>query len=217
MSTRLLVLAGLLACLPCAVRAAGASTPFKTAYPSSFVLGNGAVLVTSADPARPNLAAESIQHKYANLITSPDYVQVPVPASSGLYVAPINRVTARYSFVFSDSQNHNASWTLEVHANSGGTYHKVGTLTLKTRFIHVLPGADSEFLPAPPGTAETALQRWWEEASAILTEDVPAGCNIRLRKGTSDFASNYFIDAIDLERAPAATTKPAGAVDITTY
>ncbi len=217
MHTRFVILAGLLACLPCAAHAAGASTPFKTAYPSTFTLGNGAALVTAADAARPNLWNESIQHKYAKLTTSPDYVQVPVPASSGLYVAPINRVTVRYSFLFSDSQNHTGSWTLEVHANSGGTYHKVGTLTLQTRFIHVLPGADSEFLPAPPGSAETALQRWWEEATAVLTEDVPSGCNVRVRKGTSDLAANYFIDAIDLERAPAATTKPAGAVDITTY
>ena len=211
------LVAGLIICLPCAARAAGASTPFRTVYPSNFVLGNGAALVTSAESARPNLWKESIEHKYAKLTTSPDYVQVPVPATSGLYVAPINRVTVRYSFKFSDSQNHNASWTLEVHANNGGTYHKVGTLTLKTRFIHVLEGTNSQFLPAPAGSAETELQRWWEEATAVLTEEVPADCNIRVRKGANDLASVYYIDAIDLERAPSALTKPAGAFDITAY
>ena len=197
--------------------AAGAATPFRSFYPSQFTYANGATHITTPDAARPNLITESIQHGYARLAATTDYVQVPVPASSGSYVAPINRVLVRYSVKFSDSQNHNAAWTLEVHANSGGSYHKVGTLTLKTRFIHVTEGTDSQFLPAPAGTSETVLQRWWEEATAVLTEEVPANCNIRVRKGTNDLASNYFIDAIDLERAPGATTKPAGAIDITTY
>lgn len=217
MTTRIVLLVGALACLPRILSAAGANTPFKTYYPQQFVLGNGATLVTAVDPARPNLWKESIYHQYAKLTTSPDYVQVPVPASSGSYVAPINRVTVRYSVRFSDSQNHNASWTLEVHANNGGTYHKVGTLTLKTRFIHVTEGTDSQFLPAPAGTSETVLQRWWEEATAVLTEEVPANCNIRVRKGVNDLASNYFIDAIDLERAPSPTTMPSGAIDITAH
>lgn len=217
MRSLLLTFGVILAGLPSLAFAAGASVPFKTFYPSNFVLGNGATLITTTDAARPNLRAESIEHAYARLSNTPDYVQVTVPASSGLYVAPINRVTVRYSVRFADSQNHNGSWTLSIHANNGGTYHKVGTLTLKTRFIHVLEGANSEFRPAPAGTSETLLKRWWEEATAVLTEEVPSGCGLRLRVDSTDLATDYFIDAIDLERAPSPAAKPTGAVDITAH
>lgn len=190
------------------LQAAGTTdTPFKTFLSSSFVLGNGATRETAADPARPNLRAESIQHAYAVLSNTPDYVQVTVPPSGGSYTAPVNRIIVRYSVRFSDSQNHNGSWTLSVHANSGGSYHKVGSLTLKTKYIHAVAGPENTFLPASPGTAETSLQRWWEEATAVLTEDIPSGGNVRIRMDATDLAADYYIDAIDLERAPSPTSR----------
>lgn len=208
----------LLLAIPCLAHAAGTTQmPFVSFFADDFSTGNGASIVT-ADATRPNLVLESIQHKYAKLDAQLDYVEITVPSSTAYFTAPINRVTVRYSVKFNYGGNHGSSWTLAIFADSGGTFHKVGTLTLSAKYIHALAGPpDNLFQPAPNPTAESALQRWWEEASATLTENVPAGSKIRIRKSPGDLADDYYIDAIDLEQAPAPLIMPNGAKNIVDY
>ncbi|WP_394619706.1 carbohydrate-binding protein [Lentzea sp. JNUCC 0626] len=173
-----------------ALDARGATVPFTT-----YEAESGTTTGTKITPTRTYTteAAEASGRSAVKLTGTGQHVQITL-------TKPANALTVRASIP------DGTTAPLAVHA--GGT--KVADLTLTSKYSWMYGGYP--FAESPGGARP---HRYFDDARVLLPQTYPAGTVIRLIKETT--ASAYItVDLVDAEIA-AATTAPAGYVDVRTH
>ncbi|MFD4522362.1 right-handed parallel beta-helix repeat-containing protein [Streptomyces sp. NPDC058470] len=200
--------AAVTAAVPAAVTAAGATTPFTSYEGEAGGLAGGAtrVSVTAAPTTKYSSAAlEASGHSYAHLGATGQSVQWTNNTGK-----PISYVNVRASIPDSASGG-GITATLDLYVD--GVFRQVLNLNSKQTWIYEGTTYNSSDDQNP---AHGSPRVFWDESDAFVTgTPIAAGGTLMLKKGSTNTASSYDIDVIDVENPPAPIAQPANSISIT--
>lgn len=189
-----LVLLAIVSVAPATLPAQGAFTPFQTYYlespANSRTLGGSAVVVTTDVTGNSYMRSETTRHAYISLGSTGDSVSFTAAQEA-------DSLVVRYSLPYTVGENHNTTYTLSVWVNGV----QQPSLTTSLYYIHSDQGSTNSFAPATT-TALADVRRWWEEAVLTLSSPIMPGDTVTLEKTSSDTATEYDLDTVDLEMRP---------------
>jgi hypothetical protein len=186
---------------------AGATTPFTTYQAPEAVLGGGAsaVSLTSAPTSKYDTAqGEATGHAYVQLTGTGQSVQWTNNTGQ-----PINFVNVRASIPDS-SGGGGITATLDLYVN--GTFRQA--IAMNSRQTWEYEGTSYNGTDQNPADANP--RDFWDDFHATVTgAAIPAGATFSLQRDSSNTASFYWINSIDLWNAPAPAAQPANSISIT--
>ncbi|MCW2935270.1 MAG: coagulation factor 5/8 type domain protein [Actinomycetia bacterium] len=187
---------------------AGATTPFSTYQAPEGSLGGGASVVslTSAPASQfDSPQGEATGHAYVQLTGTGQSVQWTNNTGQ-----PISFINVRASIPDS-SGGGGITATLDLYVN--GVFRQA--LNLNSIQSWLYQGAGN--LPNDSQSPSVGNPRdFWDEFHAFVSgAPIPAGATFSLQKDSSNTASFYWINSIDLWNAPAPAAQPANSISIT--
>lgn len=191
-----------------AAAAVGATTPFTSYEAESGALGGGASVVslTSAPTTQYSSAAlEASGHAYVHLSGTGQSVQWTNNTGQ-----PISFVNVRYSMPDTSSGGGTTS-TLDLYVN--GTFRQA--LNVNSRQTWLYEG-NNNYNGNDQNPADGDPRVFWDETHAFVTgTPIAAGSTFSIVKDSSNSASYYDVDVIDVENPPAPIAQPANSISIT--
>lgn len=174
----------------------GAAAPFVE-YEAEVMETNGAVI----GPTRTftEVASEASGRKAVRLSKVGDQVKF-----QNLY--PSNSIVVRYSI----PDGGNDYWaTLGVYVNDVLRTR----LSMTSRYSWTYGDHDHFNQPDQNNPGLGTPHHFFDESRALIG-DIPVGASVVLRKDAEDTASEYVIDLVDMEEAPAPLQKPSGYLSL---
>ncbi|WP_328916154.1 MULTISPECIES: carbohydrate-binding protein [unclassified Streptomyces] len=188
---------------------AGADTPFTTYEAEAGTLGGGAgtVALTSAPTTQYSSAAlEASGHAYVHLGATGQSVQWTNNTGQ-----PISFVNVRASIPDS-SAGGGITGTLDLYVN--GTFRQA--LNLNSKQTWVYEGSNNYNNSDDQIPSDGSPRVFFDEAHTFVTgTPIAPGSTFSLQKDSSNGASFYDVDAIDVENPPAPIAQPANSISIT--
>lgn len=187
------------------VNSIGASMPYTRYDSETATLGGGAVIATSNDFARSNVASQASKQSYVRLPDNGAYAEWTMGTTG-------NGVTMR--FTMPDTSNGmGQSGSLDVYVN--GT--KVKTVDLTSYFMwqyfpNSAAGWDGKPEDSPTGTGCFAF----DEVHFKLDTSLKPGDKIRIQSSGAN-GLEYGVDFIETEETGAAIAQPANSLSITDF
>jgi hypothetical protein len=187
---------------------AGAATPFATYQAPEGQLGGGASVVslTSAPTTQyDSPQGEASGHAYVQLTGSGQSVQWTNDTGQ-----PISFINVRASIPDSSSGSGQTA-TLDLYVN--GTFRQALDLNSVQSWEYE---GDNNYNGTDQNPADGNPRDFWDEFHAFVSGSaIPAGATFSLQKDSSNSASFYWINSIDLWNAPAPAAQPANSISIT--
>jgi hypothetical protein len=182
--------------LPAARGFSGAAVPWTT-YEAEDMATSGTVLGPQYAPYL--VTSESSGRKCVRLAAVGDYVEFAAQASA-------NALVVRYS-VPDTADGAGTNYTLSLYTN--GVLATKLPLTSKYSWLY---GS----YPFTNNPAAGSPRNFYDE---VRTNGfaIQAGDLVRLQKDSSDVATNYIIDLVDLENVPAPLPAPGNSLSVTSY
>jgi hypothetical protein len=174
----------------------GATVPWTT-YEAENMTNNGTILGPSY--AGNNVASESSGRQCVQLSATGQYVQFTAQSNA-------NAIVVRYS-VPDTTNGVGADYTFSLYKN--GSF--VGKLAVSSKYSW-LYGA----YPFNNTPSSGSPRNFYDEVRTNGLS-ISAGDVLRLQKDSTDTATNYVIDLVDLENVPAAISQPGGSASIKSY
>jgi hypothetical protein len=194
--------------VPAAITEAGATTPFSSYEGEAGTLGGGATAVSlTAAPTTQYSSAtlEASGHGYAHLSATNQSVQWTNNTGQ-----PISYVNLRASIPDSPSGG-GITATLDLYVD--GTFRQTLNLNSKQTWVYEGTGYNGSDDQNP---ADGDPRVFFDESHAFITgTPIAAGSTLQLRKGSTNTASYYDIDVLDVENPPAPIAQPANSISIT--
>ncbi|WP_329454039.1 discoidin domain-containing protein [Streptomyces sp. NBC_01497] len=194
---------------PAASAAVGATTPFSTYEAEAGSVGGGAAVtsLTSAPTTQYSSAAlEASGHGYVHLGGTGQSV-----GWTNATGQPISFLNVRASIPDSASGG-GVTGTLDLYVN--GVFRQA--LDLNSRQTWVYEGGDNYNTSDDQNPGDGDPRVFWDESHTFVAgAPIPPGATFSLRKDSSNSASFYDVDAIDVENPPAPQTQPANSISIT--
>ena len=107
------------------------------------------------------------------------------------------------------------TFTLDLYVN--GIFRQAVTLTSAQTWLYQ-PASYGFYWSPIPTTADPDPHVFWDEAHTFITgAAIAPGSTIMLKQDSTNTASFYWLDCIDLEAPPAALSQPSGALSIASY
>lgn len=188
---------------------AGADTPFTTYEAEAGTLGGGAgaVSLTSAPTTQFSSAAlEASGHAYVHLGATGQSVQWTNNTGQ-----PISFVNVRASIPDS-SAGGGITGTLDLYVN--GTFRQALNLNSKQTWVYESANNYNNSDDQIPSDGSPRV--FFDEAHTFVTgTPIAPGSTFSLQKDSSNGASFYDVDAIDVENPPAPIAQPANSISIT--
>jgi hypothetical protein len=187
----------------------GATVPFIQYEAEAGALAGGATVVSLPTPlVLPIPASPALE------ASGKAYVQL---TGTGQSVAWTNNtgqnITAfniRYC-VPSTSDGNGATYTLDLYVN--GTFRQTVSMNSSQTWVYTNGTGWGRTSAVGSGPYD-----FFDEVHAFITgAPVASGSTITLQQDSTNTASFYYIDLIDLETPPAALTQPANSLSIVTY
>jgi hypothetical protein len=187
---------------------AGATTPFVTYQAPEGSLGGGASVVslTSAPTSQyDSPQGEASGHAYVQLTGTGQSVQWTNQTGQ-----PINFINVRATIPDSASGGGTTA-TLDLYVN--GVFRQA--LNMNSIQSWEYEGNDN-YQGSDENAADGDPRDFWDEFHAPISgAAIPAGATFSLQKDSSNSASFYWINSIDLWNAPAPAAQPANSISIT--
>jgi uncharacterized repeat protein (TIGR01451 family) len=182
----------------------GAAVPYVS-YEAEAARYQGTLLET--DPLRTfghtNFATESSGRKSVRMNSTGQFVEFTSTNAS-------NSIVVRNSIP--DAPNGGGiEATISLYVND--TFAQKVTLSSRNSWLYGTTD-DTESLSNTP---QANARRLFDESHALLSQSYPAGTRFKLQRDSSDTASFYIIDLVDLEQVAAPASQPAGCTSITAY
>ena len=188
---------------------AGATTPFTTYQAPEGQLGGGASVVSltsSPTSEYDSPQGEASGHAYVQLTQTGQSVQWTNDTG-----APISFINVRASIPDSSSGSGQTA-TLDLYVN--GTFRQA--LSLNSMQSWEYEGGSGNYNGSDENPADGDPRNFWDEFHAFVTgAAIPAGATFSLEKDSSNTASFYWVNSIDLWNAPAPAAQPANSISIT--
>ena len=188
---------------------AGATTPFTTYQAPEGQLGGGASVVslTSAPTSEyDSPQGEASGHAYVQLTQTGQSVQWTNDTG-----APINFVNVRASIPDSSTGTGETA-TLDLYVN--GTFRQA--ISMNSMQSWEYEGGSGNYNGSDENPADGDPRAFWDDFHASVTgAAIPAGATFSLEKDSSNSASFYWVNSIDLWNAPAPAAQPANSISIT--
>jgi hypothetical protein len=182
----------------------GAAVPWVS-YEAEAASHNGTLLV--ADPLRTfahtNFATESSGRQSVRLNSTGQFVEFTS-------THPANSIVVRNSIPDS-AGGGGIQATISLYIN--GTFLQKITLSSRHSWLYGITDGTDALSNSPSPDA----RRLFDESHALLSTSYPSGTRWRLQRDSTDTASFYVIDFIDLEQVAPALSMPAGCTSITSY
>jgi hypothetical protein len=193
---RVLGILALVIPLSSAKASGGATVPWTT-YEAEDMVTTGTIL---GPQYAPNLvASESSGRKCVQLDAVSDYVQFTALAGA-------NAVVVRYS-VPDTADGAGTNYTLSLYTN--GVFASKLDMTSKYSWLYgSYPFVNSPVAGSP--------RNFYDEVRAAGL-GIKAGDLVRLQKDSTDAASNYVLDLVELESVAAPLTPPVNSLSIVSY
>ena len=191
-----------------AASGAGATTPFTSYEAEAGTLGGGASVVslTSAPASQYSSAAlEASGHAYVQLTGPGQSVQWTNTTGQ-----PISFINVRESIP--DAPNGGGiTATLDLYVN--GAFRQALNLNSKQSWMYE---GDNNYNGSDQNPADGDPRVFFDESHTFVTGTAIApGSTFSLVKDSSNTATFYDIDVVDVENPPAAATEPANSISIT--
>jgi Carbohydrate binding module (family 6)/F5/8 type C domain/Abnormal spindle-like microcephaly-assoc'd, ASPM-SPD-2-Hydin/Right handed beta helix region len=194
---------------PSAVGAAGATTPFTSYEAEAGSLGGGAstVSLTSAPTTQYSSAVlEASGHAYVHLSGTGQSVQWTNNTSQA-----ISFINVRASIPDSASGG-GITATLDLYVD--GAFRQ--TLNLNSKQTWVYEGNNHYNGSDDQNPADGDPRVFWDDSHTFVTgTPIAPGSTFSLKQDSSNTASFYDIDVIDVENPPAPLAQPANSISIT--
>jgi hypothetical protein len=190
--------------------AVGATVPFTSVEGESGYLGNGATVVflTSA-PTNPysSPALEASGHAYVQLTNTGQYVQWT--NNSGQSITAINL----RSCIPDAPAGGGITSTIDLYVN--GVFRQAFAVNSLQNYCYKGTNYNGQIDKNP---ADGDPRDFWNDTHAFIVGPPAApGDTIRFQMDSSNTASFYYIDVVDMEAPPPALTSPDGALSITSF
>jgi hypothetical protein len=190
-----------------AATTAGATLPFTTYEAEAGTLAGGASTVALTAPPTTQYSSAALEasgHAYVQLTATGQSVQWT--NNTG---APISFINVRAS-IPDASGGGGQTATLDLYVN--GTLRQV--LNLNSRQSWMYEGTNYNGSDQNPADGDPRV--FWDEFHTFITgTPIAAGSTLSLKRDSSNTATFYDIDSIDVENPPAALTQPANSISIT--
>ena len=187
---------------------AGATTPFATYWAPAGTLGGGASVVslTSAPTSQyDSPEGEAAGHAYVQLTGTGQSVQWTNDTGQ-----PISFVNVRASIPDS-AGGGGITATLDLYVN--GTFRQALNLNSIQSWQYE---GNNNYSGSDQNPADGNPRDFWDEFHAFVNgSPIPAGATFSLQKDSSNTASFYWINSVDLWNAPAPLAQPANSISIT--
>jgi Carbohydrate binding module (family 6)/Ricin-type beta-trefoil lectin domain-like/Right handed beta helix region len=191
-----------------AAGAAGATTPFAGYEAEAGTLGGGASTVSLTSPPATQYSSAALEasgHAYVHLSGTGQSVQWTNNTGQ-----PISFVNVRASIPDSASGG-GITGTLDLYVD--GTFRQALNLNSKQTWIYEGSQYNNSDDQNP---ADGDPRVFFDESHAFVTGTAIApGSTFSLKKDSSNTASFYDIDVIDVENPPAPLAQPANSISIT--
>jgi hypothetical protein len=175
----------------------GASVPWITYEAENMTISGG--MISGPQYGANVVASESSGRRCVQLTATGQYVQFTALSAA-------NSIVMRYS-VPDTANGLGANYTLSLYTN-GVFAEKLALTSLYSWLYGNYPFTNSPAAGSP--------RNFYDEVRTNgLT--INAGDTVRLQKDSTDTATNYTIDLVDLENVPAALTAPANSLSIMNY
>jgi hypothetical protein len=191
-----------------ATSGAGATTPFTSYEAEAGTLGGGASVVSLA-------SAPTTEYSSAALEASGHaYVQLTEPGQSVQWTnntgQPITFINVRESIP--DATNGGGiTATLDLDVN--GAFRQAVNLNSKQSWMYE---GNNNYNGTDQNPADGDPRVFWDESHTFVTgAPIAPGSTFSLVKDSSNSASFYDVDVIDVEDPPAPTAQPANSISIT--
>lgn len=193
----------------------GATTPFVTYEAENYAQQGGAIVGSAAVvsltiPRTTKVSAPELEasgHSYVSLKTTGD--SVSWKNNTGNSITALN---LRYSIPDAPTGGGISS-TLDLYVN-GTLRGAINVNSIQTWTYDTTSDYDGKDQNPADGTPHV----FWDETHFFVPGGaIPNGATITLQKDTTNNASYYNIDCIDLETPPAPLAQPANSLSITSY
>jgi hypothetical protein len=182
----------------------GAAVPW-TEYEAEA--GNYTGTLLNTDPLRTfshtNFATESSGRQSVQLNSTGQYVQFTSTNST-------NSIVVRNSIPDAPSGG-GIDATISLYIN--GTFAQKISLSSRNSWLYGTTDDTDSLSNTPSADA----RRLFDESHALLAQTWPAGTVFKLQRDSTDTASFYIIDFVDLEQVAPQISQPAGCTSIATY
>ncbi len=187
---------------------AGATTPFTTYQAPEAALGGGATVVSLT--SAPTSEYDSPQGE----ADGHAYVQLTGPGQSVQWTnntgQPINFINVRASIPDS-SAGGGLTATLDLYVN--GTFRQALNMNSIQSWQYE---GNNNYNGNDQNPADGDPRDFWDEFHAFVSgAAIPPGATFSLQKDSTNTASSYWINSVDVWDAPAPTAQPANSISIT--
>lgn len=184
----------------------GANTPFKTVEAEWGTQGGGAAVVSLPSGTLPTVHTEALEasgRSYVHLASVNDSVTITNNTS-----VTSNTIVVR-ACIPDAPTGGGINATLDLYVN--GVFRQVINLTSAYTWIYNSGWNDNTPGDGPP-------QRFFDETRAFITgAPIAPGSTITLQKDSTNTASFYDIDCMELENVGSALTQPANTLSVMDY
>jgi hypothetical protein len=188
----------------------GATTPFVSYEAEDGYLGGGASIYYLTNPPTTEFSSPEVEasgHAFVALTGIGQYVQWT--NNTGQNITAINL----RSCIPDAPTGGGISNTIDLYVN--GTFCQAFGVNSMQNYCY--EGTNYSW-QVDKNPADGDPRGFWNDTHAFVTNTVIApGNTIRFQMDSSNTASFYYIDVVDLENPPAALTQPANSLSITTY
>ena len=195
---------------PNADASVGATTPFISYEAEGGFLGGGATIYYLTNPpttpySSPELEASG--HAFVALTGTGQYVQWTNNTSGN-----ITAINLR-SCIPDAPSGGGISNTIDFYVN--GAFRQAFSVNSKQNYCYEGTNYNGQ---ADKNPADGDPRGFWNDTHTFVTgAAIAPGSTFRFQMDSSNTASFYYIDVVDLENPPAALTQPANSLSITSY
>jgi len=187
---------------------AGATTPFATYQAPEGTLGGGASVVSltlAPTSEYDSPQGEAAGHAYVQLTGTGQYVQWTNNTGQ-----PINFINVRASIP--DAPNGGGiTATLDLYVN--GVFRQALNMNSIQSWQYE---GNGNYNGNDQNPADGNPRDHWDEFHAFISgSPIPAGATFSLQKDSANIASFYWINSVDLWKAPPPAAQPANSISIT--
>ena len=188
----------------------GAVTPFVSYEGEAGFLGNGATIYYLTNPPVTQFSSPELEasgHAFAALTTIGQYVQWT--NNTGQNITAINL----RSCIPDASSGGGISNTINLYVD--GIFRQAFSVNSAQNYCYEGTNYNGQ---ADKNPADGDPRGFWNDTHAFVTgAAIVPGSTIRFQKDSSNTASFYYIDVVDLENPPAPLTQPSNSLSILSY
>jgi hypothetical protein len=192
------------------VYAVGAITPFTSYEAEAGLLGGGSTIYYLTNPPTTEYSSPELEasgHAFVALTGTGQYVQWT--NNTGGNIAAINL----RSCIPDAPTGGGITNTLDLYVN--GTFRQAFAVSSKQNYNYEGTNYNGQTDKNP---ADGDPRDFWNDTHALIAgAAIVAGSTIRFQQDSTNSASFYYIDVIDVENPPAPLSQPANSLSIISY